>query len=136
MVALCWIYFSQCIELRWHHRWLPCCVAPTCLVLLLLENLNQGTHTDAQFGFAKYRLEKGIKAEKRKFSDKLRSHIAANNPTPVWKDLQEITNNKVRRTPFLLNNRQLTKDPNKIYCRFGNAMETLFSSSRFCHHPP
>ncbi|KAL6462010.1 hypothetical protein MHYP_G00301550 [Metynnis hypsauchen] len=43
---------------------------------------------------AKYRLEKGVKTAKRKFSEQLNSHITANDPSSAWNSLQLLTGYK------------------------------------------
>ncbi|KAI4904829.1 hypothetical protein NFI96_006813 [Prochilodus magdalenae] len=46
------------------------------------------------FKEAKYRLEKGIRAAKSKYSEQLNRHITANDPSSAWKGLQLLTGNK------------------------------------------
>ncbi|KAI4888927.1 hypothetical protein NFI96_005928 [Prochilodus magdalenae] len=43
------------------------------------------------FKEAKYRLEKGIRAAKSKYSEQLNRHITANDPSSAWKGLQLLT---------------------------------------------
>ncbi|KAI4897626.1 hypothetical protein NFI96_030156, partial [Prochilodus magdalenae] len=46
------------------------------------------------FKEAKYRLEKGIRAAKSKYSEQLNRHITANDPSSAWKGLQLLTAHK------------------------------------------
>ena len=63
---------------------------------------------------AKYRLEKGTKASKKK----ILGHLAANDPTSIWKDLQEITSYELRKTPLILKYCKLSNELRVFSCRF------------------
>ncbi|KAL6460964.1 hypothetical protein MHYP_G00309300 [Metynnis hypsauchen] len=77
----------------------------------------------ALYNQARNTLNKEIRVAKKSYSNKLSSMVSTNEPSAVWKCLQNITSYK-RTPPQTMGDRQLADELNTFYCRIEKPRST------------